>query len=103
MSAVEEEVDGGSSQRHAREEGEALGSRGRPHPGDGGDEQEEEARSCGDAAEDSGGRFSGEEGGTSRKAQEMPSNSSSDTCIPTPSCRICFQGAEQVRRCPLIG
>uniref|UniRef100_A0A3P9IEW9 RING-type E3 ubiquitin transferase n=1 Tax=Oryzias latipes TaxID=8090 RepID=A0A3P9IEW9_ORYLA len=94
MSTAETEAGGGSSQRHTREESDALGSRGRPHP-DGGDE-EEEARGCGDAAaEASGGPFSGEEGGTSCKAQGMPSNSSSDTCIPTPSCRICFQGAEQ--------
>lgn len=102
MSAAETEAGGGSSQRHTREESEVLGSRGPKNP-DGGDE-EEEARGCGDAAAEArGGPFSGEEGGTSCKAQGMPSNSSSDTCIPTPSCRICFQGAEQVRCRPLTG
>uniref|UniRef100_A0A672FYH4 RING-type E3 ubiquitin transferase n=1 Tax=Salarias fasciatus TaxID=181472 RepID=A0A672FYH4_SALFA len=64
-------------------------------------------RSCGDACEggtetfteeNSGGNISSEDGavgGRSCKAPAMHSNCSSETCIPTPSCRICFQGAEQ--------
>lgn len=104
--------------RHTWEEGEAHGSQGRPHPDDEDEaeqgEGEEEGESClggrsggdafgGDAekfnVENNGGNFSGEDGavgGTSCKTQAMHSNCSSETCIPTPSCRICFQGAEQV-------
>ncbi|XP_008302896.1 E3 ubiquitin-protein ligase MARCH11 [Stegastes partitus] len=92
--------------RHTWEEGEPHGSQGRLHPGDEDEaprgEQGEEGRGCGDAcggaAENNGGDFSGEDGavgGSSGKAQAMHSNCSSETCIPTPSCRICFQGAEQ--------
>ncbi|KAM3866114.1 E3 ubiquitin-protein ligase MARCHF11 [Diretmus argenteus] len=36
-----------------------------------------------------------EEVGRCCKTQTMHSTCSSETCIPTPSCRICFQGAEQ--------
>lgn len=95
--------------RHTWDEGEPHDSQGRPHPDD---EEEEEAeqgeeaggcregRGCGDACGGNNtGSFSGEDeavGGRSCKAQAMHSNCSSETCIPTPSCRICFQGAEQV-------
>ncbi|XP_067331796.1 E3 ubiquitin-protein ligase MARCHF11 isoform X2 [Channa argus] len=109
------EASGGTVVPHRHtweEEGEPHGSQGRPHPDDE-DEAEEgeeeaegencrEARSCGDACggdvENNGGNFSSEDGavgGTSCKTQPMHSSCSSETCIPTPSCRICFQGAEQ--------
>ncbi|GAA6224455.1 E3 ubiquitin-protein ligase MARCH11 [Lates japonicus] len=103
--------------RHTWEEGEPHGSQGRPHPddedeaeqGEGEEEGEDcrEGQSCRDTCggnaekfngEDNGGNFSSEDGavgGTSCKTQAMHSNCSSETCIPTPSCRICFQGAEQ--------
>lgn len=48
--------------------------------------------------------MSSEEGtiGESReKMHTMHSNCSSESCTPTPSCRICFQGAEQVGYVPL--
>lgn len=92
------------SRRHTWDEGEPDGSQGRPHPEDEaehGEEEEEGCRSCGDACGgDDAGNFSCEDGavgGSSCKAPAMHSNCSSETCIPTPSCRICFQGAEQVR------
>uniref|UniRef100_UPI0037E859C2 E3 ubiquitin-protein ligase MARCHF11 n=1 Tax=Semicossyphus pulcher TaxID=241346 RepID=UPI0037E859C2 len=97
--------------RHTWDEGEPDGSQGRPHPDDEEpaeqreEEEEEEGegyqegRSCRDACgENNGGNISSEDGavgGRSRKTQAMHSNCSSETCIPTPSCRICFQGAEQ--------
>lgn len=95
---------------HTWDEGEPHDSQGRPHPDDEdeaeqGKEEEEgedclEGRSCRDACgENNEGNFSSEDGavgGRSSKAQAMHSNCSSETCIPTPSCRICFQGAEQV-------
>ncbi|XP_047445947.1 E3 ubiquitin-protein ligase MARCHF11 [Mugil cephalus] len=117
--------------RHTWEEGDPLGSQGRPHPGDDDAEEEKEkkekekedearrgkegedvgrcreGRSCGDACGGNAEKFSEEEeeeeeeedgavGGTSSKTQAaMHSNCSSENCIPTPSCRICFQGAEQ--------
>lgn len=68
------------SRRHTWDEGEPRGSQGRPRPED----EAEQGEGC--AGDDEGG-----------KAQAMHSNCSSETCIPTPSCRICFQGAEQVR------
>ncbi|KAM7379809.1 hypothetical protein PAMP_005331 [Pampus punctatissimus] len=85
--------------RHTWEEGGPRGSQGHPHPddedeADEGDEEEEEE----EGRDACGGNFSSEDGavgGTSCKAQAMHSNCSSETCIPTPSCRICFQGAEQ--------
>lgn len=77
------------SHRHTCDDGEARGSQGRAPPG-------EEVRSCGDTC----GADAGE---CSCKAQGMHSNCSSETCIPTPSCRICFQGAEQVRDAILHG
>uniref|UniRef100_A0A8C6VV70 RING-type E3 ubiquitin transferase n=2 Tax=Nothobranchius TaxID=28779 RepID=A0A8C6VV70_NOTFU len=88
----------GVTQSHTWEE-----SQGRPHPDLEAQRGEEEEGGCGADAEkfneeDNGGSTSGEEGavgGRSCKAQVMHSNSSSETCIPTPSCRICFQGAEQ--------
>lgn len=90
------------SRRHTWDEGEQHCSQGRPHPEDEaepGDDDEEGC--CGDTCgEDDGGDFGGEDGavgGSSSKAPAMHSNCSSETCIPTPSCRICFQGAEQVR------
>ncbi|XP_030607851.1 E3 ubiquitin-protein ligase MARCH11 [Archocentrus centrarchus] len=113
------EASGGTTitHRHTWEESEPHGSQGRPHPDDedevrGGEEGEgaegcREGRSCRDACggdtekftvENNGGNFSSEDGavgGRSCKAQTMHSNCSSETCIPTPSCRICFQGAEQ--------
>ncbi|XP_070701846.1 E3 ubiquitin-protein ligase MARCHF11 [Pempheris klunzingeri] len=95
--------------RHTWDEGEPHAAQGRPHPDDedeaeqGEEEEKEEGcregRSCGDACGgNDAGDFSGEDGavgGRSCKAQAMHSNCSSETCIPTPSCRICFQGAEQ--------
>lgn len=107
-----EEATGGTTGTHRRtwEEGEPHGSQGRPRPDDEHEAQHgdahEEGGSCrgdghafGGDAENNGGNFSSEEGavgGTSCKSQAMHSNCSSETCIPTPSCRICFQGAEQV-------
>ena len=104
-----EEVKGGETLPHSHTWGE-----GEPHGGEErrlntGEEkeeepgEEEEARSCRDACD--GGHLSREEeeeevgvlGGRLCKEQTMHSNSSSETCIPTPSCRICFQGAEQVQ------
>lgn len=95
------------SRRHTWDEGEQHSSQGRPHPedeaepGDDGEEGCREGRSCRDTCGgDDGGNFCGEDGavgGSSCKAPAMHSNCSSETCIPTPSCRICFQGAEQVR------
>lgn len=105
--------------RHTWEEGEPHGSQGRPRPDDedeaeqgAGEEEGEscrEGRSSGDACiggdaekfnvESNEGNYSSEDGavgGASCKTQVMHSNCSSETCIPTPSCRICFQGAEQV-------
>lgn len=112
------EARGGTTvtRRHTWEEGEPHGSQGRLHPddedeGEGEEEGEccREGRSSGDACigghtekfnvENNGGNFSNEDGavgGASCKTQAMHSNCSSETCIPTPSCRICFQGAEQV-------
>lgn len=75
------------SRRHTCEDG----SQGRPQPG-------EEGPSCGDTC----GGEDGAAGGSSCKPQAMHSNSSSETCIPTPSCRICFQGAEQVGDGPVL-
>ncbi|XP_074506118.1 E3 ubiquitin-protein ligase MARCHF11 isoform X1 [Sebastes fasciatus] len=103
------------TQHHTWEEGEAHGSQGRRQPEDEDEagqgeeeeeEEEEEGRSCRDACEGNNvGDLSGEDGAdgadgavggrSSCKEQTMHSNCSSDTCIPTPSCRICFQGAEQ--------
>ncbi|KAI3375308.1 hypothetical protein L3Q82_021093 [Scortum barcoo] len=87
---------------HTWGEGEPHGAQGRPHPEEEEDEAEqaEEEEDCRDACgEDNGGDVSGEDGGAVGgrpcKAQAMHSNCSSETCIPTPSCRICFQGAEQ--------
>lgn len=86
-----------TSRRHTWDGGEPHGSQGRPHPED----EAEQGEGCGDACGgDDAGHFSSEDGavgGSSCKAQAMHSNCSSETCIPTPSCRICFQGAEQVR------
>ncbi|TDH06296.1 hypothetical protein EPR50_G00132230 [Perca flavescens] len=107
----------GITHRHTWDEGEPLGCQGRRHPEDedeaaGQGEDGEgclEGRGCREAGEGSnGGTFSSEEGavgGTSCKEQAMHSNCSSETCIPTPSCRICFQGAEQrsSQTCTLIG
>ncbi|KAK1878785.1 E3 ubiquitin-protein ligase MARCH11 [Dissostichus eleginoides] len=107
-----EEVKGGETLPHSHTWGEGeprVGGERRLNPGEEkeeepGEEKEEEARSCRDACEgNNGGHFSREEaeeeegvlGGKSCKEQTMHSNSSSETCIPTPSCRICFQGAEQ--------
>lgn len=114
------EASGGTTipHRHTWEESEPHGFQGRPHPDDedealGGEEGEgaegcREGRSCRDACggdtekftvENNEGNFSSEDGavgGRSCKPQTMHSNCSSETCIPTPSCRICFQGAEQV-------
>ncbi|XP_037642241.1 E3 ubiquitin-protein ligase MARCHF11 isoform X2 [Sebastes umbrosus] len=103
------------TQHHTWDEGEAHGSQGRRQPEDEDEagqgeeeeeEEEEEGRSCRDACEGNNvGDLSGEDGAdgadgavggrSSCKEQTMHSNCSSDTCIPTPSCRICFQGAEQ--------
>ncbi|KAM9322284.1 E3 ubiquitin-protein ligase MARCHF11 [Pholidichthys leucotaenia] len=97
------------SRRHTWEEG---SQRGRPHPAeeDGarrgddeeeeGEEEEEEEGSGGAeglTVENDGGDFSGEDGavGGAKPQAAMHSDCSSETCIPTPSCRICFQGAEQ--------
>ncbi|KAK5860441.1 hypothetical protein PBY51_021918 [Eleginops maclovinus] len=109
------EVKGSDTLPHSHTWGEPEGEphgggEGRLHPGaeeeaqPGEEDGCREARSCGDACEGTtGGHFSQEEeeeeeevlGGRSCKEQTMHSNSSSETCIPTPSCRICFQGAEQ--------
>lgn len=109
--------DTGVTHRHTWEEGEPHGSQGRVHPGDEdeagqgeqddedeeGGESRREGRSCRDACggngDNNGGNYSSEDGaagGSSCKTPAMNSNCSSETCIPTPSCRICFQGAEQV-------
>ncbi|XP_030016515.1 E3 ubiquitin-protein ligase MARCH11 [Sphaeramia orbicularis] len=98
-------------EKEEEKEEEESGPQGRPRPEelDAAEERAEEAQeaeeegrgdggACGEFSVDNttGGDFSAEEGavgGTSVKA--MHSNCSSDTCIPTPSCRICFQGAEQ--------
>ncbi|CAL8277266.1 unnamed protein product [Lota lota] len=59
------------------------------------DEEEDEER------EDEEERASGEEGAVGgrrsvdKSLAALHSNSSSESSIPTPSCRICFQGAEQ--------
>lgn len=94
------------TQHRTCEEG---GSQGHPHPDDedeAGQGEEEEGcpedrgASGGHVGTYSGGDFPGEDGavgGRSCKVRGMNSNCSSETCIPTPSCRICFQGAEQVR------
>ncbi|XP_058493335.1 E3 ubiquitin-protein ligase MARCHF11 [Solea solea] len=81
-----------------------------PHPEDEGGEECPEGQSfgsCGDTCAGHAGKVSTAEdedeeedgaagGGRSCKMQAMTSNcSSSDNCSPTPSCRICFQGAEQ--------
>ncbi|MEQ2285514.1 hypothetical protein AMECASPLE_032677 [Ameca splendens] len=98
------------NQRHTWEESDPLGSQGRPQPDgqkepqSGEEDEEAEGRACAADAEkfseeDNGGNTSSEEGavgGRSDKEQAMHSTCSSETCIPTPSCRICFQGAEQV-------
>ncbi|XP_031733046.1 E3 ubiquitin-protein ligase MARCH11 [Anarrhichthys ocellatus] len=91
--------------RHTWEESEPHGSQGRRSPDDDEAERGEEgegcreSRSCRDACDgDDAGTFSSEDGavgGRPGKEQTMHSNCSSETCIPTPSCRICFQGAEQ--------
>ncbi|XP_015233804.1 E3 ubiquitin-protein ligase MARCHF11 isoform X2 [Cyprinodon tularosa] len=98
------------NKRHTWEESDPLGSQGRPQPDGqekpqpGEDEEEEEeeeegrARAADDGKfrEDNGGNTSSEEGAVGgRSDKAIPSTCSSDTCIPTPSCRICFQGAEQ--------
>ncbi|XP_022057867.1 E3 ubiquitin-protein ligase MARCHF11 [Acanthochromis polyacanthus] len=78
------------------EDGEPHGAQGRPRSGDEDEAPRGEREDCGEACGGpggSGGDFSGEDG--SCKPQTMNSNCSSETCIPTPSCRICFQGAEQ--------
>ncbi|CAB1446568.1 unnamed protein product [Pleuronectes platessa] len=121
MSTEEGEARGGSAITHSHTwEEEASAPRGRPHPGDedqaqpgeereerdeGEDRQEDchEDRGCGDTfagdpQESNRGDLSSEDGavgGAACKTQAMHSSCSSDTCIPTPSCRICFQGAEQ--------
>lgn len=94
--------------RHTWEEGGPHGSQGHPHPDDEDEaeqgEEEEGRDACGGDegnfnVENNGGNCSSDDGavgGRSCKAQAMHSNCSSETCIPTPSCRICFQGAEQV-------
>lgn len=107
-----EEAKGGETLPHSHTWGEGEphgGGERRLHPGEEKEEEpgeEEEARGYRDACEgNNGGHFSREEeeeevgvlGGKSCKEQTMHSNSSSETCIPTPSCRICFQGAEQVQ------
>lgn len=98
----EEEDD---DEEEAKEEGEeAVGEEGKEEEGGGEDRGREHVDACGGRArkfnvENNGGDFSSEEGvvgGRCCKAQAMHSNCSSETCIPTPSCRICFQGAEQV-------
>ncbi|XP_062260730.1 E3 ubiquitin-protein ligase MARCHF11 [Platichthys flesus] len=121
MSTEEGEARGGAAitHRHTWEE-EPSAPRGRPHPGDedqaqpaeereerdeGEDRREDcqEDRGCGDTfagdpQESNRGDFSSEDGavgGAACQTQAMHSSCSSDTCIPTPSCRICFQGAEQ--------
>lgn len=82
------------------EDGEAAHTPDQGRPGDGDEDGDaaEEGQSCG--GHDDAEHFPGEDGsvgGGSCKAQAGHSNCSSETCIPTPSCRICFQGAEQVR------
>ncbi|XP_069026299.1 E3 ubiquitin-protein ligase MARCHF11 [Embiotoca jacksoni] len=109
----EGEPRGSQGRPHPDDEDEAR--QGEEEEEEGGEEEEEkkeaegcrEGRSCSDACggnvekiseENNEGNFSvedGEVGGTSCKAQAMHSNCSSENCIPTPSCRICFQGAEQ--------
>uniref|UniRef100_A0A3B3U268 Membrane associated ring-CH-type finger 11 n=1 Tax=Poecilia latipinna TaxID=48699 RepID=A0A3B3U268_9TELE len=92
-----------AQQRLTWEESDPLGSQGRPQP-DGeeepqpGEDEEEEEEAEKISGEENGGNTSSEEGavgGRCGKTQAMPSTCSSETCIPTPSCRICFQGAEQ--------
>ena len=125
MSTEEGEARGGTAttHRHTWEE-EPRAPRERPHPGDEdqaepGEEREErdggvdrrEDRGCGDTfggdpQESNRGDFSSEDGavgGAACKTQGMHSSCSSETCIPTPSCRICFQGAEQVSGPPACG
>lgn len=100
----EARADTSISHSHTWDEGEPRGSQGRPRPDDEDEatrgEEEEGGEGCRDACGgNNGGHFSSEDGavgGRSCKAQAMHSNCSSETCIPTPSCRICFQGAEQV-------
>ncbi|XP_034039903.1 E3 ubiquitin-protein ligase MARCH11 [Thalassophryne amazonica] len=95
--------------RHTWEGREPHRSQGHPHPGD--EDGEKEGRNCAereDACGTTDGGFEvepggrdvcsedGAVGGRSCKEETMYWNcSSSETCIPTPSCRICFQGAEQ--------
>ncbi|XP_076003280.1 E3 ubiquitin-protein ligase MARCHF11-like [Genypterus blacodes] len=105
--------------RHTWEEGKQLGTPGHPHPHDDEEEDDEEEEeeeeeeaeqvdeegyrerpdACGrtvrnfNVENNEGGHFSSEEGAVG--GTKMNSNCSSETCIPTPSCRICFQGAEQ--------
>uniref|UniRef100_A0A147AYW4 RING-type E3 ubiquitin transferase n=1 Tax=Fundulus heteroclitus TaxID=8078 RepID=A0A147AYW4_FUNHE len=102
----EEEGAPAASQRHTwKQESDPLRSQGRPQPdgqeepqpGEEDEEQEEEEEAEGRAcAADSGGNTSSEEGAVGGRCDKaMHSTCSSETCIPTPSCRICFQGAEQ--------
>lgn len=94
------EEEGCQGRRHPEEEEEDEAEQGQEEDGEGC----REARGCRDACEgDNGGEFGAEDGavgGSACKAQTMHSNCSSETCIPTPSCRICFQGAEQVTAPP---
>ncbi|XP_028329121.1 E3 ubiquitin-protein ligase MARCH11 [Gouania willdenowi] len=84
-----------------QEEGDGHGAQGRPSPvredvSEAGQQQEDPEKYTGE--DNDGGPCSSEDGavgGTLGKVQGMHSNSSSENCIPTPSCRICFQGAEQ--------
>ncbi|XP_013877477.1 E3 ubiquitin-protein ligase MARCH11 [Austrofundulus limnaeus] len=99
--ACREEEGAASAGAHSWEESEPLRYQGRPRPEEEEQQQEEEEDAGGDASgaeaeEENGGNTSSEEGAVGGPTcKVMHSNCSSETCIPTPSCRICFQGAEQ--------
>ncbi|XP_068422962.1 E3 ubiquitin-protein ligase MARCHF11 [Clinocottus analis] len=110
MSAEEgEAAAGGSTRRHTWDQSDPEpGEQGRSGGGD--DEDDAADEDDGDGGDDArnghgdaaaAGNVSSEEdaaaGGSSCKGRPamMHSSCSSETCVPTPSCRICFQGAEQ--------
>lgn len=103
MSTEEGEADpacgeamGGAAAAWDKSEPHRSAARRPPDDAEPGEEGEGSGGSSGDDARNLFREDGAVGGGSGCKEPAMHSNcSSSETCIPTPSCRICFQGAEQ--------
>lgn len=83
--------------QHPNEEsGEERGGQSSREPSDASAGNSRKFNADNDDGEEDCSSEEGAIGDSRKKTQAMHSNCSSESCIPTPSCRICFQGAEQV-------